>query len=96
MFILNKKWGRITEKEVILQKEDLNLEIIGGLKNRGWTVHDIDVIGDKRDVNTFAQRLKKAKINNPVHFCGGMNGKHSHISCLWNGFMLIIEGKGYY
>jgi len=95
MFLLGRNWKKISREEILAQRGILNLEIVGGLKKRGWTSHDIDVIGNKKDVSAFAKRLRKAKINNPVHYCGNAED-HSHILCLWNGLILIVKGIGYY
>jgi len=48
---------------------NLDMELVGGLAKRGWTVHDIDVIGNPKDLTVFVQRLRDAKIKNPIHFC---------------------------
>lgn len=73
--------------------DGLDLQLVG-LKDRGWTVHDIDVTGSTKDVLVFVKRLKKHHITNPVHFCGE-RGHHSHIKCLWNGVKLLLGGEGY-
>ena len=69
---------------------DLNLEIVGGLNYRGWTVHDIDVIGDKKDIPALVERLEKARIKNPVHLCDSKFHKHSHFLCLIDGLKVIL------
>lgn len=96
MRVLNRKWERITIGQVSGKKKNLDLEIVGGLRSRGWTVHDIDVVGDKEDAKVFAKRLRKARVDNPVHFCSISEENHSHALCLWNGLMLIVRGIGYY
>ena len=93
MFILGRRWTKIEEKEVINHMRGLHLELVGGLAKRGWTVHDIDIIGDSKDVPIFVERLRKARVTNPVHFCDKTIRRHSHIFCLWNGLMLILNGN---
>lgn len=96
MFLLRKKWKKITIGEVITHMRGLNLEIVGGLVNRGWTIHDIDVIGDPRDIPVFIERLEKARIKNPVHLCDKGIRKHSHFLCLMDGLKLILfENKAF-
>lgn len=72
----------------------LDLEVVGGLRRRGWTINDIDVIGDKKDILTLVERLKKNGIQNPVHYCG-KPFRHSHIFCAYYGIKLVLTGKGY-
>ena len=91
MFILRRKWEKIQKDEVIYHMRSLDLELVGGLAKRGWTVHDIDIIGNPKDVPVFIQRLKDAKIQNPIHFCDKGEKRHSHIFCLWNGLMLVLN-----
>lgn len=69
----------------------LNLQIIGGLVRRGWTIHDIDVVGEPDDVRIFSERLRRAGINNPVHY-GSKLRKHSHLVCLLDGLKVILQG----
>lgn len=69
---------------------DLNLEIVGGLNYRGWTVHDIDVIGNQKDVPILVERLEKAGIKNHVHLCDVKLHKHSHFLCLMDGLKVIL------
>jgi len=88
IFYKNK---RVTKDEILSHMKGLNLELVGGLHNRGWTVHDIDVVGGVRDVSILARRLQSDGISNPVHFCSP-KGKHSHLTCLWKGLTLILKG----
>ncbi len=94
MFLFKEKWKSVHKKRLEKYLHNLNLEIVGGLTKRGWTVHDIDVMGNHSKVVIFHQRLKKAGIQNPIHYCG-TNKNHSHILCLWNGIRLIFGKNGY-
>jgi hypothetical protein len=90
MFLFRRNWRKIYTHEVITHMRGLNLEIVGGLNYRGWTIHDIDVIGDVNDVPIFIERLEKAGIKNPVHLCDLKLHKHSHILCLVDGLKVIL------
>ncbi len=87
-FLKNRK----LEKEAIIALiKDLDIQLVGGLSDRGWTEHDIDVIGDARSISILAKRLHDHKVYNPIHVVGSP-GKHSHFLCLWNGLKLIFNG----
>jgi len=90
-FFKNKK---IKIEEISPLIKDLDLELVGGLKERKWTIHDIDIVGDHKDILVFVKRLKKNKITNPVHFCSPCR-KHSHIITLWNGLKMLLGGDGF-
>lgn len=87
-----RKWKKIYKHEVIIHMKGLRLQIIGGLVRRGWTIHDIDVVGNPDDVHIFVERLRKAGINNPVHYGSGLR-KHSHFICLFDGLKVILQGQ---
>lgn len=74
----------------------LDLELVGGLKTRGWTIHDIDVAGDIMDVPKFIERVEKEGIQNPVHFCDYGFKKHSHLLCIKDGLGVIFYGNKMY
>lgn len=88
------KYNKIEKKEIDALLYDLNLRVVGGLLKKGWTVHDIDIVGSSEDVLKFVERLKKHQITNPVHFCGS-DKNHSHFKCLWNGLKILLGGKNY-
>ena len=94
MPLLGHNYPKIYLKDVQKSLKGLNLEVVGGLKNRGWTSNDIDVIGEKKDILILAERLKKNKIHNPVHDCGSKDN-HSHIRCVYYGIKLALTKKGY-
>lgn len=74
--------------------DGLDIRIVGGLADRGHTHHDIDVVGDKKDLLVFVERLIENHIFNPVHYCGG-HEDHSHLKCTYYGLKLVFTGKGY-
>lgn len=92
IFYKNK---RVTKEQILPLAKDLKIKVVGGLVRRGWTLHDIDVVGNRQDVAIFSRRLRKNQISNPIHFCGRTSEKHSHLRCLWNGLMLILRGNKY-
>lgn len=94
MFLLGRRWNKIHKKDIEIYLAGLQLQFVGGLNKRGWTVRDIDVIGNHNDVAVFNQRVKNATIKNPVHYCGS-DINHSHTSCLWNGIKLIFGKDGF-
>ena len=94
--LLGLKWKRITLEQVQPLLTDLDLRIVGGLVNRGFTEHDIDVLGDEDDVSTLVKRLKTKKINNLVHYCGSRSRKHSHWQALKTGFLVTFFGNRIY
>jgi len=97
MFLLHEKWRKLKEEDIDEYLKGLDLELVGGLYNRGYTVHDVDICGTRRDVPTFAHRLSEAGIKNPVHYCGHLSHPHflNHFVCLKNGAKLILFHKGY-
>lgn len=97
MFLLHEKWKKIYLNQVDSYLKGLDLKIVGGLHNRGWTIHDVDIVGTNRDVPIFARRLTEAGIENPVHYCGRQSHRHilNHLLCLKNGAKLILFHKGY-
>ncbi|HAJ44404.1 TPA: hypothetical protein DCX62_02070 [Candidatus Azambacteria bacterium] len=94
MFLLNRKWEKLYKKDLGWHIKDLNIEIVGGLNKRGWTVHDIDVVGNRNDVVIFNDRIRGALIKNPIHYCGS-SINHSHLMCLFNGVKLIFGRNGF-
>lgn len=92
MFVLHKKWNKLKKDQVFGHMRGLNLELVGGLVNRGWTIHDIDVVGNAKDVPTFVDRLERGGITNPVHLCDThlRFKSHSHFFCLLDGLKLIL------
>ncbi len=56
---MGKQWPKIQIEKVKPSLEGLDLEIVGGLAGRGYTEHDIDVVGNYSDVAIFVKRLKK-------------------------------------
>ncbi len=74
----------------------LDLELVGGLRNRGWTIHDIDVVGNLKDVSELIKRVRKAGISNPVHFCDKGFRRHSHIECIKDGLEVLFLGDKMY
>lgn len=73
----------------------LNLQVVGGLVTRGWTTNDVDVIGDRADAPTLNSRLHQDGIPEPVHYCGRIGEKHSHLKCAYFGIKMALTGKGY-
>jgi hypothetical protein len=94
-FVLRKKWEHLDAGQVRPHLRGLDLELVGGLKTRGWTVHDVDVIGSRSDVLQLVKRLRKAGVRNPVHFCNGY-GKHSHVQCIAGGLAALFLGDRIY
>ncbi len=74
----------------------LHLTIVGGLIERGYTEHDVDVIGNEKDVPALVQRLAERNIHNLVHYCGSDPVKHSHLRALINGFLVTFLGNKIY
>lgn len=92
--LLGHNYKKITREEVTPFLDGLDLKIVGGLEKRGYTKNDIDLIGEKKDVQILAERLLKVGVVNPLHYCGG-EGRHSHLECALNGIKLAFSGKGY-
>lgn len=93
---LGLRWPKITRKAVSSCLKGLNLRVVGGLDYRGHTKHDIDVIGDERDVPVLVKRLNEKNINNLVHYCGPQANRHSHWQALKNGFLVTFLGNKIY
>ncbi len=92
--LLGKHYPMCRLGEVQKDMKGLNLRIVGGLVNRGWTTNDVDVIGERSDVPKLASRLAADHILEPVHFCGdGIH--HSHLQCAYYGIKMTLTGKGY-
>ena len=89
-----RKSKKIFLKDIKKYTKGINIKIIGGLSDRGYTPHDIDVVGDKKDLLIFIKRLKKNSISNPIHYSGGFKN-HSHLKCIYYGLKLVFTGKGY-
>lgn len=94
MPLLGHRYSKITFEEVKDALEGLDLEIVGGLKKRGFTTNDLDVVGNILDVPTFSARLKRMGIRNPIHWCG-TRANHSHLQCAYYGVKLALTGRGY-
>jgi len=94
--LLGKKWQRITMDQVQPCTRGLNLIIVGGLEKRGYTEHDIDILGDEKDISVLVERLKAKKIYNLVHYCGVEKTRHSHLRALINGFLVTFLGNKVY
>jgi len=94
--LLGKRWNKITIGQVRASFDGLDLKIVGGLINRGYTNHDIDVVGYKKDVSILVQRLTSKNINNPVHYCGIASGEHHHLQALIYGFLVTFIGNKVY
>lgn len=94
--LLGKKWDKITIEEVAPCLEGLNLEIVGGLCYKGYTEHDVDVIGEEKDVPVLVKRLNEKNVNNLVHYCGPRAKGHSHWTALKNGFLVTFFGNKIY
>ena len=94
--LLGKKYNKVTLEQINPYLTNLNLIIVGGLKKRGHTEHDIDVVGNKQDVTTLIQRLTQNNIHSLVHYCGPSEHKHSHMTALINGFGVIFFGNKIY
>lgn len=92
MFVLGKQWPKIYTENITPHLSDLDLELVGGLADRGWTIHDIDIIGNIKEVPKFIERIRKAKIKNPVHFCDMGYKKHSHLRVIVNGLKSLFMG----
>jgi len=73
----------------------LDLRVVGGLVNRGWTKNDIDVIGNRADIPALSSRLERDGIREPIHYCGGTHEKLSHLRCAFYGIKMALTGKGY-
>jgi hypothetical protein len=85
-----QRWDRLEASRVEPHLQKLSLHLVGGLATRGWTVHDIDVIGAKADVPRLVGRLRAAGIMHPVHYCGGAS--HSHVQCIREGLRVLLQG----
>ena len=94
--LLGKKWQRITIDQVEPCFVGLDLALVGGLERRGYTEHDIDVLGNEGDVSVLVERLRAKKINNLVHYCGPIQSRHSHFRALVNGFLVTFLGNKVY
>lgn len=85
---------RLFQREVEPLLAGLHLALVGGLARRGWTIHDIDVVGEQEDVSVLAERALGAGITHPIHYCGRPN-RHSHLECVFFGIKLALTGRGY-
>lgn len=94
MPLLGHEYRKLSLAEIVPQTNDLHLEIVGGLAERGWTKHDIDVVGERSNIETFSRRMRAGGIPHPIHYCGdGIH--HSHLRCAFNGIKLALTGRGY-
>ena len=94
MPLLGHTYAKITLEEIEPHLAGLDLDVVGGLKKRGWTLNDVDVVGTKSDIQILSIRLESAAIRNPIHYCGARLN-HSHIQCAYYGTKLALTGKGY-
>lgn len=94
--LLGKRWSKITIEQVQPHLEGLDLRVVGGLIKRGYTDHDIDVVGYKKDVSKLVMRLTSQKINNLVHYCGPVSGTHSYLPALLYGLLVTFLGNKIY
>ncbi|MCE9541067.1 hypothetical protein K8R03_00730 [Candidatus Kaiserbacteria bacterium] len=94
MPLLGHKYQKITLEEIRPHLSGLNLDIVGGLSKRGWTLNDVDVVGTKSDIQNLSIRLETRGIRNPIHYCGARLN-HSHIQCAYYGVKLALTGRGY-
>lgn len=88
-WVLGVKWARLEADQVRPHFEGLDLDLVGGLKTRGWTTHDVDVVGSAEHAAVLAERLRKAGIRNPVHHCSNAGG-HSHFACIRGGLAALF------
>lgn len=88
------KSNKIFIKDIEKYTKGLEIRIVGGLSDRGYTNHDIDVVGNKEHISLFVKRLRVNSVHNPVHYCGGFEN-HSHLKCTYYGLKLVFTGKGY-
>ena len=94
MQLLGHRYPKIFLTDIEKFFDDLDIVVVGGLKNRGWTTNDIDVAGAREDAVLLAQKLQKNGISNPIHYCGEIEN-HSHILCAYYGIKLALTGRGY-
>ena len=94
MPLLGHRYKILLLNEVKKYVKNLDVKIVGGLIKRGWTMHDIDIRGNKKDIAVLAHRLKENNIPNPVHYCGEIDS-HSHIECVYYGIKMALTGRGY-
>lgn len=92
--LFGREYDRLQADTVSPLLDGLDLVLVGGLVTRGYTYHDIDVLGAHGDCACLHERLRTNGVRNPVHYCGSYT-KHSHIQCAWNGVKLVLTGKGY-
>ena len=92
--VFGREYPKLLYKDAQKHFEGLDLKLVGGLTTRGWTVHDIDVTGDKKDAPELERRLRDNNIPHPIHLCRG-KPNHSHFLCALNGVKLVLTGKGY-
>ncbi len=94
MPLLGRTYPKINLIDVEPLLVNLDLEIVGGLEEHGYTINDVDVVGKWSDAVLLSSRLQKAGIINPVHYCGDRL-KHSHLVCTYYGVKLALTGRGY-
>ncbi len=94
MPIVCRKSDKIFLEDIKKHVRGIDIRIVGGLSDRGYTHHDIDVVGNKEHLPLFAERLRTNSVRNPIHYCGGFN-THSHLECAFYGLKLVFTGKGY-
>lgn len=94
--LLGKKWSRLERCDVDPLLAGLDLQIVGGLYYRGYTEHDIDVVGSLKDVSVLARRLADNNISNLLYYCGTGSQKHSHFTALMFGLRGLFFGNNIY
>ncbi|MBI2108687.1 MAG: hypothetical protein HYT93_00700 [Parcubacteria group bacterium] len=92
--LFGHEYPKLFSKDVAKHLIGLNLKLVGGLSTRGWTVHDVDVTGEKKDAAVLEERLRKDNIPHPIHLCR-QKPNHSHFLCALNGIKLVLTGRGY-
>jgi len=85
---LDAEWPKITMRDVKPHLSGLDLTVVGGLADKGYTIHDVDVLGKEAHARTMARRLAKAGIDNPVHYAGAWH-QESHLTCIKNALILM-------
>ena len=91
-WILGVQWPKLEATQVYPHLEGLELDLVGGLKTRGWTTHDVDVVGSAAAAVELTERLRKAGIRNPVHHCSNAGG-HSHFACIRGGLSALFADE---
>ena len=91
-WVLDAHWDRLEASQVRPHLAGLDLVLVGGLHSRGWTTHDVDVVGTPVAAAALAERLRAAGIHNPVHHCNTATG-HSHFACIRGGLQALFAER---